>query len=248
MALFLDSLGLSKVKENQAEIINLFGDVTKSEGQDYDYKKVDYKKGLSLVARLAKEGDDLSIVGVDSHVSNSNIWQAKPVMSLGQTSELPAVVFSSLDEKNAFIVNIIEAGLSNAILKEEQSVKLQVCGFPSQMAVYNDRADYEAKTEPPQMSDKMLFPYYFYNLQSEDISEEQQKIYSENILFNIYSGEVLETEEVKYLDSSENCYYSTVKTNLGNLQLVYSSNVVKLPLEKGNYIVGSVYLSAKIIK
>ncbi|MBK5200463.1 MAG: hypothetical protein JJE21_02910 [Spirochaetaceae bacterium] len=248
MALFLDSLGLSKVKDNQAEVLNLFTDVKRESGQDYDYKKVEYKNGLSLIARIAKEGTDLDIIGVDSHISNSSVWKAKPVMSLGQTAELPAVVFSSLDGKSAFIVNVIEAGLSNAVLKENESIKLQVCGFPAQMAVYNDREDYEDKTEAPYMTDKMLFPYYFFNLQSGDIDEEQRKLYSENILFNIYSGEVLETEKVQYLDNSEYCYYSKVKTELGNLQLIYSSNIVASPVKKGNYVVGSVYISAKVLK
>lgn len=248
MALFLDSLGLSKVKDNQAEVLNLFEGVKRVSGQDYDYKKVEYNNGLSLIARIAKEGKDIDIIGVDSHISNSSVWNVKPVMSLGQTTELPAVVFSSLDDKNAFIANIVEAGLSNAILKENESVKLQVCGFPAQMAVYDDRLDYESKTEEPYMSDKMLFPYYFFNLQSDDIDEEQKKIYSENILFNIYCGEVVETEKVKYSDSSNYCYYSKIKTRLGLLDLVYSSNILPKSLKKGNYVVGSVYISSKIVK
>lgn len=248
MALFLDSLGLSKVRENQAELLNIFTDVKRESGQDYDYKKVEYKNGLSLIARIAKEGKDIDIIGVDSHISNLSEWKAKPVMSLGQTAELPAVVFSSLDGKNAFIANIIEAGLSNVVLKEDESVNLQVCGFPAQLAVYNNRKDYEAKEEVPYMNDKMLFPYYFFNLQSDDIEEEQRKTYSENILFNIYCGEVLETEKVQYIDDSEYCFYSKVKTKLGNLQLVYSSNIVKAPLKKGNYVVGSVYLSVRVLK
>lgn len=246
MALFLDSLGLSKISENQAEILNLFVDVQSVEGADYNYKTISYNDGLKLVARVLKEGKDTDIVGVDSHVINECKWEVAPVMTLGTTSEIPAVVFSSLDNKKAFIANLVEAGLSKHVLKENENVELQVCGFPTNLAIYKDRKDYESKVEGPYIKDQMLFPYYFYNLQSEDLTEEQKKTYSENVLFNIYCGKVLSTKKVKFSNSDEYCFKSMVETIMGPLELVYSSNIVKKPIEVGNYIVGSIYLSGKL--
>lgn len=246
MALFLDSLGLSSLSKNQAEVLNIFSDIERVEGEDYSYKTVSYDSGLNLVARINKEGKDLDIVGVDSHIVNSCSWSAKPVMSLGQTSEIPAVLFSSLDDKKAFIVNLIQAGLVKGSLSEDKAVNLQVCGFPSQMAVYNNRADYEQKSEKPHMSDKTLFPYSFFNLQSDDITEEQRQHYLDTILFNIFSGNVISTKEVKHSEKAEKCFYSTIDTALGYLDIVYSTNIVEKPLVEGNYVVGNVYLSAKL--
>lgn len=248
MALFLDSLGLSKISENQAEILNLFADVKSVEGADYNYKTIDYNDGLKLVARIVKEGKDTDIIGVDSHIVNTCKWETTPVMTLGSTSEIPAVVFSSTDNKKAFIVNLVEAGLSENVLKENENIELQVCGFPTNLAIYENRKDYENKAEGPYIKDQMLFPYYFYNLQSEDLTEEQKKKYSENVLFNIYCGEVLSTKKVKFSNSDNYCYKSMVNTIMGPLELIYSSNIVKKPIKKGNYIVGSVYLSAKLPK
>jgi hypothetical protein len=246
MALFLDSLGLSKISENQAEILNLFADVQSVEGADYNYKTIGYNDGLKLVARVIKDGKDTDIIGVDSHIGNNCKWEVTPVMTLGTTTEIPAVVFSSTDSKKAFIVNLIEAGLSKKVLKENEKASLQVCGFPTNLAIYENRKDYESKVEGPFIKDQMLFPYYFYNLQSEDLTEEQKKTYSENVLFNIYCGEVISTRKVKFSKSEDYCYKSMVNTIMGPLELIYSSNIVKTPIKKGNYIVGSVYLSGKL--
>lgn len=246
MALFLDSLGLSKISENQAEILNLFASVKSVEGADYNYKTISYNDGLKLVARIAKGGKDTDIIGIDSHIINKCKWKATPVMSLGRTSEIPAVVFSSVDDDKAFIVNLVEAGLSKQVLKQKENVELQVCGFPTNLAIYENRLDYENKAKGPFIKDQMLFPYYFYNLQSEDLTDEQKKKYSENVLFNIYCGEVLDTKKVKFSNSENYCYKSMVNTIIGPLELIYSSNIAKTPIKKGNYIVGSIYLSAKL--
>jgi len=246
MALFLDSLGLSKISQNQAEILNLFAGVQAQEGNDYNYKIVDYNDGLRMVARIVKGGKDTDVIGVDSHILNKCEWKANPVMSLGSTEEIPAIVFSSTDDKKAFIVNLIEAGLSNAVLKENDEVKLQVCGFPTNLSIYESRKDYEEKNEGPYIKDQMLFPYYFYNLQAEDLTEEQKKLYSENVLFNIYCGEVINTTKVKFSNSDEYCYKSFVNTIMGPLELIYAENIVSQPIKKGNYIVGAVYLSGKL--
>ena len=243
MAFFLDSLGLSELSHNQNDIIDLFAKTDKITGEDYDYKTYFFKDGLELVARINKDGEEGDFVGVDSHLINSNKFVAKPVISLGQTIELPAVLFSSLDDKTAFIANLLHAGLVKGEMNTESQVSLQLCAFPSSLEVYESRAVYEESVKDALLKDKSVLPYFYIRSLEEGIGEEDKKRYQENILFNLIAAKVIETKEYSF--GKNPCFVSTIDTVLGNLDIIYSKNILQKPLSKNSYVVGAFYLSAE---
>jgi len=243
MAFFLDSLGLSELAKNQNDIINLFTDVEKVVGDDYDYKTYKYDDGLELVARINKDSKDYDFVGVDSHFENSNSLICKPILSLGQTSEIPAVLFSSLDDKNAFLVNLMHAGLVKGEMNVDTKVSLQLCAYPSSIEVYENRESYEKVVQDAILKDKSVLPYYYIKSLEQNLSEEDKKRYQDNLLFNLIAAKVIATKEYNF--GSNPCYISTLDTDLGNLDILYSKNIINTPLNVDSYVVGAFYLSAE---
>lgn len=243
MAFFLDSLGLSELSKNQNDIIDLFSDVDKVKGEDYDYKTYLYDEGLELVARINKDSKDHDFVGVDSHFINSNKYSCKPVVSLGATSEIPAVLFSSLDEKTAFLANLIHAGLVKGEMNVDSVVNLQLCAYPSSLEVYENRESYEKAVSEALLKDKSVLPYYYIRSLEKDLNEEEKKRFQDNILFNLIAAKVIETKEYNF--GKNPCFISTIDTDLGNLDIIYSKNIISNPLTKGSYVVGAFYLSAE---
>lgn len=244
MAFFLDSLGLSELAKNQNDIIDLFTNVEKVVGDDYDYKTYKYDDGLELVARINKDSKDYDFVGVDSHFVNSNSFQCKPIMSLGQTLEIPAVLFSSLDDKTAILVNLMHAGLVKGEMNVDSIVKLQLCAYPSSLEVYEDRASYENVVKDAILKDKSVLPYYYIKSLEKELTEDERKRYSDNLLFNLIAAKVIETKEYNF--GKNPCYISTLDTDLGKLDIIYSKNIINNPLNVNSYVVGSFYLSAEI--
>ncbi len=243
MAFFLDSLGLSELSQNQNDIINLFSNIEKISGEDYDYKTYVYNEGLELVARINKDSKDYDFVGVDSHLINSTKWLSKPVISLGQTSEIPAILFSSIDEKTAFIANLLHAGLVRGEMNTESKISLQICAFPSSLEVYESREDYEKVVNDALLKDKSILPYFYIRSLEENLSQEEKKRYQENLLFNLIAARVIKTNEYNF--GNNPCFVSTIDTVMGNLDIIYSKNIIKEPLSVDSYIVGAFYLSAE---
>ncbi|MGD1822764.1 MAG: hypothetical protein ACPKM0_08390 [Pleomorphochaeta sp.] len=243
MAFFLDSLGLSELSKNQNDIIELFNNVNKISGEDYDYKTYTYDEGLELVARINRDSKDYDFVGVDSHFINSNKYICKPVISLGQTAEIPAVLFSSLDEKTAFLVNLVHAGLVKGEMNENSIVSLQLCAYPSSLEVYENRESYESAVNDAVLRDKSVLPYYYIKSLEKDLTEEEKNRFLDNILFNLIAAKVIETKEYKFGENP--CFISTLDTDLGNLDIIYSKNIISNPLTKDAYVVGAFYLSAE---
>jgi hypothetical protein len=243
MAFFLDSLGLSELAHNQNTIIDLFKDTNKISGEDYDYKTFFYDGGLELVARIKKDSEEYDFVGVDSHLINSNKVIAKPVLSLGQTMELPAILFSSLDDKTAFIANLLHAGLVKGEMNTDTKVSLQMCAFPSSLEVYESRASYEEAVSDALLKDKSVLPYFYIRSLEENLSEEEKKRYQENLLFNLIAAEVIDTREYKF--GNNPCFVSTIDTVIGQLDIIYSKNILQKPLSKHSYVVGAFYLSSE---
>jgi hypothetical protein len=243
MAFFLDSLGLSELSQNQNEIVDLFSNIEKISGEDYDYKTYLYNEGLELVARINKDSKDYDFVGVDSHLINSDKWVGKPVLSLGQTTELPAILFSSIDDKTALVVNLLHAGLVQGEMNTETTVALQLCAFPSSLEVYENRSAYEKVVKDARLKDKSVLPYFYIRSLEEDLKEEEKKRYQDNILFNLIAGEVIKTKEYKF--GAKPCFVSTIDTVIGNLDIIYSQNIVSKPISEKSYIVGAFYLSAE---
>ncbi len=243
MAFFLDSLGLSELSRNQNEIIDLFTNLEKQHGEDYNYKTYKYDDGLELVARIKKDGEDYDFVGVDSHFINSNKYVCKPVLSLGQTTELPAVLFASLDDSSAFIANLLHAGLVKGEMNEKSKVSLQLCAYPSSLEVYEDRKAYEDTVKEAILKDKSVLPYYYIKSLEKDLSQEEIDRYQNNLLFNLIAAKVITTKEYKF--GANPCYVSTIDTILGDLDIIYSKNILNKPLTENSYIVGAFYLSAE---
>lgn len=243
MAFFLDSLGLSELSQNQNDIVDLFSKVEKFSGEDYDYKTYVYDDGLELVARINKDSKDYDFVGVDSHLINSNKWICKPVLSLGQTTEIPAILFSSIDDKTAFIANLLHAGLVKGEMNPESNVSLQLCAFPSSLEVYESRKAYEAVVKEAIIKDKSVLPYFYIRSLEENLEEEEKNRYQDNILFNLIAAKVIETKEYKF--GKNPCFVSTIETVLGKLDIIYSKNIMSKPITANSYIVGAFYLSAE---
>lgn len=243
MAFFLDSLGLSELSKNQNDIINLFNNIEKQSGEDYDYKTYKYDQGLELVARINRDSKDYDFVGVDSHFINDNLYKCKPIVSLGQTSEIPAVLFSSLDEKCAFLANLMHAGLVKGEMNENSVVNLQLCAYPSSLEVYEDRESYEKSVKDATLKDKSILPYYYIRALEKDLSEDEKNRFLDNILFNLIAAKVIDTKEYKF--GNNPCYISTLDTVIGNLDIIYSKNIISNPLNINSYVVGAFYLSAE---
>ena len=243
MAFYFNSLGLGELSQDRGKIINLFSKVKKEVGQDFDYKTYFFDDGLELVARIIKDGKDSDFVGVDSHLVNSNKVIVKPLSSLGDTVELPAVLFTTLDEKTVFVANLMRAGLVEGKMEVDSQVSLQLCAFPSSLEVYENRKAYEKVSKGNILKDKSVLPYFYIRSFEEGLSDEEKKLYQDNILFNIIAARVLETKQYNF--GSDPCFVSTLDTTLGKIDILYSNNILEKPLSKNSYVVGAFYLSAE---
>jgi hypothetical protein len=217
------------------------------EGADYLYKTCKMDNGLEFVGRLDKKGGAAAVIGVDAHMTGTCIWEGYPVMSLGNTAELPAFLCSSADGHGAFIVNMIHLGLYPGKITEKTLLKMQVCGFPRQMDIYKDRKDFEQRTRPPYPVDKTVYPYAYLRSLDTSAPSAVRKKYDEVKLFNSCCGVIGKVRDFTIGSSATVCHAAMMDTMFGSIELIYSDANITSGPQPGNYVSASVFVSADVL-
>lgn len=215
--------------------------------------------GVEFIFQVIPDGDDLRVVGVDTHVGGPCVWYGTPFMRL-QTDSGPMTLrlaFSNEAKSAVFVANVMNAGVL-PVIDEKTRVEMQVVAFPAALEIYKDRRAYEnAMTEaaekgdgtPLIIADGQPFPYNFMMKYNPDATDEQKrKAGREDLL--LLCGKVLAVEERKHgIPGHEDASMTvaTISTVFGHLDVVFSKDMLAgVPCGKGDYLVCDCLISADV--
>lgn len=215
--------------------------------------------GVEFIYHVVPEGDDLRVIGVDTHVGGPCIWYGTPFMMLETDADPMSLrlAFSNEAKSAVFVANIMNAGVLPSF-DEKTRVEMQVVAFPASLEIYPDRDAYEEAMNdaaqqgdgtPLIIADGQPFPYNFmmkYNPEATD--EQRQKAGREDLL--LLCGKVLAVEERRHgIPRHEDASMSvaTIATSFGHLDVVFSKDMLAgATCKKGDYLVCDCVLSADV--
>jgi hypothetical protein len=252
MALFLMNTGLSclaKGKELDTEEVNaLFAEspVEKVPSAPGAYATHLFDSGLSLIARLPEGNEGEAYL--DMHMNGKCLWHVKPVSMVGEPEYLGlSMIASDMDEENACVLNMVKPALHGPI-DTTKDFEVQVCAFPVDLAVYDDREAFEAMVpEGNRLFDRQVLPYYYIMAKEERVDEKTKAFMRKNEQLDLFCGSVLAVEKRENGYKGTSLCVATVATVFGHIDLVYGEGQVSRPLEKGSYVLASAYVSAEIV-
>jgi hypothetical protein len=206
------------------------------------------ESGLEIVFRTVAQGDDLQIAGIDMHMSGRCVWQAKPLSTIGLGEPLlVSLLMTNANETCAFIADLIHAATIEKI-DEDSILELQVCAFPRALDVYDSRNAYEKATVNSAVLDEgKLLPFNYIMARDESLDQNQRDQYEAQEKLMLICGPVLAVEKREHGVQDSSCLVATIKTEMGHLDLVFSSKQLERDLQKGSYVVASCILSADVL-
>lgn len=248
MAMYFSNTGLEvlldgdQIDEKQMQIWAQEATVTEIEGGAYYTKRLD--SGLLIIYRVFEE----QLVGLDMHMSGRSIWEAKPLMQVGEQEPLSlTVLLTNRSESASFIATLVHAATIGAI-SDEHFIEMQVCGFVQALDLYDSRASYEVATPTEmQIADQKLLPYNFIMSRESAISEADRARFKTGETLILLAGEVIASEEREHGFKETKAQVVTVKTEMGHLDLVISEAQLGKPISKGEYLTAQCVISADVL-
>ncbi len=215
--------------------------------------------GVEFIFRAVRDGEDIRILGTDTHLSGRCLWTAMPFFNATpkEADALSAVVAcTNQAQDGVFVTHIVNAAVLPE-LQEGQSITMQMVAFPFILESYASRKAYEqAYTANPDearfptlLTDKRIFPLNFMMKHDPDIPEEQRnQSLADDIV--LVCGPVLAVREAPFSDPERqeaSFSVATIATQFGHLDVAYVSDMVLGgSFTKGSYMVFSGMLSANV--
>jgi hypothetical protein len=252
MALYLEHTGTeflaNEGKLDQDRLLRWFRESRKIPAAQGAYYSKLLDSGLEIIFRTVKTGDDLQIVGVDMHMSGRCVWKARPLSTVGIGEPLAvSLLLTDVGERCAFVADLVHAATLGQI-DGESDLSLQVCAFPSAMDVYDGRTAYEQAMEGQQtLEDGKLLPFNYIMARDENVGKEARDRYASEERQMMLCGKVLAVDTRGHGVEDASCQVATVKTEMGHLDLVYTSTQLGRDLEPGSYVVASCRISADVL-
>ncbi len=248
MALYISNTGLDALvvdgEIDEAQLRRWYDEATQVPAQGGFYRTKVLESGLAIIFRVV----DDEIVGVDMHLQGRSIWEAKPLLRVGEQESLSiTLMMTSKSEQSAFIATLAHAATLDSF-DEETVLELQVCAFVQALDIYDSRAAYEEATESEmRIEDKRVLPYNFIMSRNEHIGEEEKRIFAQGETLILIAAPVIAVERRSHGFGDSSCIVATVGTEMGHLDLVFSESQVPTPLKKGAYVITSCAISADVL-
>ncbi|MCI6673855.1 MAG: hypothetical protein MR519_05830 [Spirochaetaceae bacterium] len=250
MGLFLANTGLECLRKGDQLDERLVGELKtlgKEEKVGTDgsaYLTYSFPSGLELVFRMG--GD--AIIDGDMCYEGHSLWQAKPAVTIPTRGYLSLdLVLVDLAGRNGFAASILKPATIPSFTNE-QRLDLSVSAFPVGLDVFDDRKSYEAVTdEKVRLQDGQVIPYNYLMSRQEGLKPKEQEFFDHKIQFNLFAGEVVALEQKDNQWHASSFQVATVRTVLGNLDVVFGAGQVKKPLREGCYLFGEALISAKVL-
>lgn len=263
MPVFLCNLGLSFMASKGGLLDEymkpLFDAARIRQSQIGRYYVSQLPSGVEFIYHVVPEGQDLRVLGVDTHVGGPCVWYGTPFMML-ETDADPLsmrLAFSNEAKSAVFVANIMNAGVLPHI-DEKTRIEMQVVAFPAALDIYQDRAAYEnAMTDaaekgdgtPLIIADGQPFPYNFMMKYNPDATDEQRQNAGREDL-SLLCGKILAVERRKHgipRHEDASMTVATISTVFGHLDVVFSDDMLAgATCRKGSYLVCDCVISADV--
>jgi hypothetical protein len=215
--------------------------------------------GVEFIFRAIPDGEDMRILGTDTHLSGRCMWSAIPFFNATpkDADTLSAVVAcTNSAQDGVFVAHLMNAAVLPE-LQEGQTIGMQVVAFPFVLESYDSREHYEqyytANPDearfPTILTDKRIFPLNFMMKHDPDIPEEKRDhSLAEDIV--LICGPVLAVREMpphNREEQSASFTVATIATQFGHLDVAFVSEMVfGKPCKKDSYLVFSGMISADV--
>lgn len=214
--------------------------------------------GVRFIFRAVRDGDNLRILGTDTHLTGRCVWNAVAFMNVTPKSSdaLSAVVACTNREKNGvFVAHLVNAGVLPE-LQEGQLIAMQVVAFPILLSLYGSRREYERfaatapgeSTFPAVLADGQIFPLNFLLKHDPDIPA-NQKNWSLRDDIVLACGPVLDMRRCMHRpdEGSAQFIVATIVTQFGPLDVVFPPDMTgDAVCARGSYLVFSAVISADV--
>ena len=259
MPIFIQNFSLSHlVKDGQLDsdiLMDLYKSSSWRHAHGAMYMVNEGANKLQFIFRAIKDGEDIRILGTDTHYKGNCVWNAVPFFN---TTDKDADVLSATvaitnsDQSAVCITHLMNAAVLPE-LEQGASLEMQVVGFPLLIESYENREMFEkAYTNedenspwPLLVSDQKILPLNFMLAHDPDIPEEKRN-QQENTDVILIASTVLKVERKEGMKEGTSFNVATVSCEFGHLELIYSDVMVSGVLKKGSYIVCSAIISADV--
>lgn len=248
MAFYISNTGLDALVADGAidetQLRRWYAEAPQVPAQGGFYRTKLLESGLAIIFRVV----DDEIVGIDMHMQGRSIWEARPLLRVGEQESLSiTLLMTSKSEQCAFIATLVHAATLERF-DEDTVLELQVCAFAQALDIYDSRAAYEEATElEMRIEDKKVLPYNFVLSRSEHIGEEEKRIFAQDETLILIAAPVIAVERRSHGFGDSACIVATIGTEMGHLDLVFSESQVPTPLKKGAYVITSCAISADVL-
>lgn len=262
MPVFVRNLALEYLVEDgvldSEKMLAMYGKAKWRHAHGAFYLNHTLPSGVEFIFRAIKEGEEVRILGTDTHLAGRCMWNAIPFFNATpkEADDLCAVVAcTNQAQDGVFVTHLVNAAVLPE-LQEGNSIAMQVVAFPFALEVYASREDYErayannpeTSNFPMLLTDKRVFPLNFMLKHDPDLPEEKR---NRNLPDDIVlvCGPVLAVREAPKSDETQEASFvvATIATQFGHLDVAFTGDMaLGVPCVKGTYVAFSGMLSADV--
>ncbi len=259
MPIFIRNFSLSHlVKDGQLDsdiLMDLYKDSAWRHAHGAMYMVHQSDNNLQFIFRAIKDGDDIRILGTDTHYKGKCIWNGVPFFNATdkEADVLSATVAITNNDQSAVCITHLMNAAVLPELEQGSTLEMQVVGFPLLIESYENREAFErAYTNeegtspwPLLITDQKILPLNFMLAHDPEIPEEKRAD-KENTDVILLASTVLNIEKKEGMAEGTSFNVATVMCEFGHLELIYSDEMVSGEISKGSYLVCSAILQGDV--
>ncbi len=247
MSMFLANTGLGCLDKDKKLLVRL-GEKSRVVPVASDlatYRTYTFPSGLSLFWRMAGE----KVLDALMWYNGKSIWQARPA---GTVPIHPSYVefdllMGDLCGKNLYVASIVKSPSLPPFFPGE-ALDVNVSAFPLACEVFDSRKEYESHTEDlGKMADGEVVPFFYLMHEKAGLKQSEKGFFARKIRCNLIAGEVLAVQKKDNGWQDTSFLVATVRTVLGNLDVVFGENQFGHPIGTGGYLVCEAAISAHVL-
>jgi hypothetical protein len=214
--------------------------------------------GVEFIFRAVRDGEDVRILGTDTHLSGRCMWNAIPFFNVTPKDADPltaVVACTNVAQDAVFVAHLVNPAVLPPF-EEGHSIAMQVVAFPFVLESYGSREAYEkAYAEDPKQSqfptmltDKRIFPLNFMMKHDPEVPEEKRSSQLQDDVV-LVCGPVLSVRDAPPNQPEQQSTFTvaTIATQFGHLDVAFTPRMVLgHAVEKNSYLVFSGMISADV--